>query len=381
MAPKNAPQKRGRSLKDAPQAKAAKIEKTPKGDPMLEGIFDAVKRAGLPQQCQQLLMAIVPGSFGVAADERHPAQEAVIGMIDRMIQGMKAKMIADIEEQKGVVAEADSKKEHSAKAVSEVQSRLAASEALSSEKMKSLQAADGVVREKLELLEAAKSRQVEGDRALEPVQAAREQYEHADKAEFKFLLESEIREQDEVKKQYDVVKPLIDNLGLDESLAISVFAAIEKEPSARGTFDNMVVEQLAQRLKDKMAKLEEKLAAEAPAKAERAEVVQAAQGEVDKAKGKQGGAKEESTAAKEAASTVTGELQSMKAALSKSEAEHKKTSQDLDMRVAVLQQFEAFNVECLTMLKHKGSGSKDKPVVIDEDVEKEDRAPVEQAGA
>mmetsp|Transcript_117631 Transcript_117631/g.219972 ORF Transcript_117631/g.219972 Transcript_117631/m.219972 type:complete len:379 (+) Transcript_117631:75-1211(+) len=378
MAPKNAP-KRGRPMKDAPRAKAAKIEKAPKGDPMLAGIFDAVSRADLPEQCKQMMMAIVPGSLGVAADQRHDAQEAVIGMIERMFEEIKAKMTADIEEQKGLMAAAESKKENSAEAVAEVQSRLAVSEASSTEKMKLLEAADSVVKEKLEFLGAAKNRQAEGDKELAPVKTEKEQYENADKAEFKFLLEGEPREEDEVKKQYDVVKPLIDKLGLDESLGASVFTAISKAPSDRGQFDNMVAEQLTKEWKDKMAKLEEELTAGAPAKAERAEEVQAAQGEVEKAQAEQSGAQAELTVAKEAAAAVTNELKVAQAALSSSEAELKKASQAVDAKVAELQQFEAFNVECFTTLKNKTSVPK--TAAMEEDAEKGDQAPIEEAGA
>mmetsp|Transcript_120128 Transcript_120128/g.218374 ORF Transcript_120128/g.218374 Transcript_120128/m.218374 type:complete len:379 (-) Transcript_120128:173-1309(-) len=378
MAPKNAP-KRGRPMKDAPRAKAAKIEKAPKADPMLAGIFDAVSRADLPEQCKQMMMAIVPGSLGVAADQRHDAQEAVIGMIERMFEEIKAKMTAGIEEQKGLMAAAESKKENSAEAVAEVQSRLAVSEASSTEKMKLLEAADSVVKEKLEFLGAAKNRQAEGDKAWAPVKTEKEQYENADKAEFKFLLEGEPREEDEVKKQYDVVKPLFDKLGLDVSLAASVFTAISKAPSARGEFDNMVAEQLTKEWKDKMAKLEEELTAGAPAKAERAEEVQAAQGEVEKAQAEQSGAKAEHTVAKEALAAVTNELQVSQADLSNSEVELKKASQALDMKVAELHQFEAYNVECFTTLKNKTSVPK--TAAMEEDAEKGDQAPIEEAGA
>mmetsp|Transcript_117630 Transcript_117630/g.219970 ORF Transcript_117630/g.219970 Transcript_117630/m.219970 type:complete len:379 (+) Transcript_117630:75-1211(+) len=378
MAPKNAP-KRGRPMKDAPRAKAAKIEKAPKGDPMLAGIFDAVSRADLPEQCKQMMMAIVPGSLGVAADQRHDAQEAVIGMIERIIEELKAKMTAGIEEQKGLMAAAESKKENSAEAVAEVQSRLAAAEALRSEKMKLLEAADNVVKEKFKIYGDAKVKQAEGDSVLMPVQNEKEQYENADKAEFKFLLEGEPREEDEVKKQYDVVKPLIDKLGLDESLGASVFTAISKAPSDRGQFDNMVAEQLTKEWKDKMAKLEEELTAGAPAKAERAEEVQAAQGEVEKAQAEQSGAQAELTVAKEAAAAVTNELKVAQAALSSSEAELKKASQAVDAKVAELQQFEAFNVECFTTLKNKTSVPK--TAAMEEDAEKGDQAPIEEAGA
>mmetsp|Transcript_125136 Transcript_125136/g.221779 ORF Transcript_125136/g.221779 Transcript_125136/m.221779 type:complete len:379 (+) Transcript_125136:75-1211(+) len=378
MAPKNAP-KRGRPMKDAPRAKAAQIEKAPKADPMLAGIFDAVSRADLPEQCKQMMMAIVPCSLGVAADQRHDAQEAVIGMIERMFEEIKAKMTADIEEQKGLMAAAESKKENSAEAVAEVQSRLAVSEASSTEKMKLLEAADSVVKEKLEFLGAAKNRQAEGDKAWAPVKTEKEQYENADKAEFKFLLEGEPREEDEVKKQYDVVKPLFDKLGLDVSLAASVFTAISKAPSDRGQFDNMVAEQLTKEWKDKMTKLEEQLTAGAPAKSERAEVVQAANGELEKAQAEQSGAQAELTVAKEAAAAVTNELKVAQAALSSSEAELKKASQAVDAKVAELQQFEAFNVECFTTLKNKTSVPK--TAAMEEDAEKGDQAPIEEAGA
>mmetsp|Transcript_88715 Transcript_88715/g.153367 ORF Transcript_88715/g.153367 Transcript_88715/m.153367 type:complete len:379 (+) Transcript_88715:90-1226(+) len=378
MAPKNAP-KRGRPMKDAPRAKAAQIEKAPKADPMLAGIFDAVSRADLPEQCKQMMMAIVPGSLGVAADQRHDAQEAVIGMIERMFEEIKAKMTAGIEEQKGLMAAAESKKENSAEAVAEVQSRLAVSGALSTEKMKLLEAAESVVKEKLEFLGAAKNRQAEGDKELAPVKTEKEQYENADKAEFKFLLEGEPREEDEVKKQYDVVKPLFDKLGLDVSLAASVFTAISKAPSDRGQFDNMVAEQLTKEWKDKMTKLEEQLTAGAPAKSERAEVVQAANGELEKAQAEQSGAQAELTVAKEAAAAVTNELKVAQAALSSSEAELKKASQAVDAKVAELQQFEAFNVECFTTLKNKTAVPK--TAAMEEDAEKGDQAPIEEAGA
>merc|ERR1712125_271703 len=128
-----------------------------------------------------------------------------------------------------------------------------------------------------ELLEGAKSKQAEGDKVLAPLQTEKDQFEAALNAEFKFLLESETREQEEVKQQYDSIKPLIDKLALEESLGVSIFLAIEKAPSTRRPFDNMVVEQLNQRVKDKMIKLEKELVAGAPAKAERAEVVHVAQ--------------------------------------------------------------------------------------------------------
>lgn len=372
MAPK-AGTKRGRPCKEAPHGKAQRTEKAPKSDPRLDGIFDAVKTACLPEQCKALLMAIIPSTFSVQANERHAVQEHVVGMIGRMIEGSRAKMTKGIEEEKTVMAAADAKTENLAGTAREVESRLSKAVALSDEKSQLLEIAKKVVQEKLELLESAKSKQAEEEKILAALQKEKEQFE----VEFTFLLESEERDETQVKVRYAAMEPLIAKLTLDESLLAALFTSCGKAPSARTEFDKMVADQLQSRVNEKVAKLGEEVEATTRTKNEKAEVTEAAQGEVKQAEAAQTSAESELQATKDCVAAVRTELSSAQEAIKAFEIEHRQATKSLDAKVAALQQFEDWNVECFTALKNTSVIEKEKEL----EVEEAKPVPVEHLGA
>merc|ERR1719336_188822 len=95
------------------------------------------------------------------------------------------------------------------------------------------------------------------------------------------LRDVELFKAEEVPKHVNLLVPLAKRLALDDSLLTALPSACAGAPDKRGSFDNMVIDQLRQHLDKKFAVLQETLDKAAAAIKEHAAAVAAAQEGLD----------------------------------------------------------------------------------------------------
>jgi len=327
-------------------------DKKAKLDQFMVGVVDALSKASdLSEDCRAMLVAGVPGCLGTPASDRHELQATMVAWIGQVMDGIEAKLQASIDSTDAETAEARAKKEDLDDKVATAQATLdSTAEAVSAMATKLAQSSRDAVSAKEKLVKSQED-QRKGDASQVELGKQKQVLQAAVDENVKYLTTEEGFQAVQAKTHMNTLKPMAKRLGLDESLLTALPSACVQLPSQRGTFDRMVVEQLEKGIRARMEELEGQLQAGAPASAERAAVVEAAQ--------------KEETAAGEAqkqASTelaqAEAELTAAKAAQTAAKAAVKEYAPELEQvtaarseRETALQGFKGYNVECFKMLR------------------------------
>jgi len=150
--------KRAGQAKAAPDAKKQKAAappepKKPKLDPLMVGVMEGIKQAeDLPEDCREMLTAMVPNCFGTPASKRHESQAMVVSWIGEVLNGVRVKLQESHDAATSHVAGAGRTKEDLDSRVAEAKAALAASQ-------EALVAREAAVSETAQRLEALRGNQ------------------------------------------------------------------------------------------------------------------------------------------------------------------------------------------------------------------------------
>jgi hypothetical protein len=259
-------------------------------------------------------------------------------------------MRADIDSAESSVVDADTKKQELETVVADATAHLAAVVDEEASKEKALADMRKVADEKSPALTEARAVETEGNAALEKAKADKEVAEHTYEHSFKVLRDQEL-EATQAQTHLDALKQIIGAMSVDASLLTSLPAACLKPKAARGTFDAMVFDELERSFNAHFTNLSATIEGAAPAAAERAAAVEAAEQSLSAAKE----AVEKAAADRDAAQV---KHQEARAALVAAEnelkqflPEHQCAAGARDERAAALMQFEELNVASFTQLR------------------------------
>lgn len=278
-----------------------------------------------------MLCDAVPHTLGVPKEDRHAFQEKIVGWTEQTLAAYAAGMQKEANELAAKVADSDGEKaaRDAAKAAKDGELEklreavAAARTALAEcETAKTLAAAS---------LAATEQAQIEGDAEYEKAAKTKAEIELTHTEAYVPLKAERTEELPEMSNQMARLLQLGKDFSFDEALLTSFPSALRKEPSARGTFDQMVLEQYEQALQERVAALAKVLSEGQAGKDARAAAVAAAQAVSDSActaltaaKDALAGAKEAKTAGdaalKEAQRSVKDFVPEMKAIASLSDA-------------------------------------------------------------
>jgi len=261
--------------------KAVKL--TPQED-QLQAVAQAIESNGLPDDCREMLLAVLPMSLGMPADTRHAVQDRVADMVGESL----ASALSD----KGAGASKASEEATAAEGrQAELQAAQTAAEIAQEDKAKAAQERKAALNSADAALTEAKAT-LAGKQQAE--QAAREA-EAAKKTEcdaFDALVAEHLGplkdgtwDEGTLNGQQRVehLQPALQKADLDASVMASLGFSGSKKASERSVFDNMVLEQVATSLSQRAAALREELAGRGPGLAEATAATAAQTSEVDKA--------------------------------------------------------------------------------------------------
>ncbi|CAK9026495.1 unnamed protein product [Durusdinium trenchii] len=280
-------------------------------DGVVEGLQSPV--AEDPLSVRKMLIAMLPEGLCVPADQRHAYQTANVQMVSESLQ----KVICKLEEK---LATASAEVDRIEASKGELQSKVDAAEealgtALENEQSCKLRLADvtrtviscksavsgaeTAQREKAQAREKAleEKAQVEILGALAQALACRPSLSASSwlalqattrrrlsfaavlAEEFRLLCDGEVQGQ-EAQAHYGKLESLAKQIGFEASLLTALPTSILKEPASRGSFDAMVVAQLAEGLGKRLSALKEELLASEPGATAAAQAVETAQKEL-----------------------------------------------------------------------------------------------------
>jgi len=395
MAPKGN-KRAGQVSKAAPPAKVKKVEEeVPKySNPLMEGVANAIQQAELPEACKEMLLIMFPGSFDLPVEERHDFHAMVVRMVGESIQGTHAKMTQEAEEAGSAVEAAKAKHTDLEATAAEADSKLNVAGETVQSKETGLQDATSLASNKQTSSDDAKDAQTKGDAESEALQQEKQTYVSAIENSFKALSEADL-EEEEAAQHYKVIEPLVANLHLDESLCLTLPSTCQKKPGNRGSFDNVIMEQLGKALQTRIAALSEQIEAGASGVAERAAAVQTAEQELQAAKEAKEAAQKDLQDAKAKREEASEFLNSSRKAVAEGLKELECLSKSHDDKLKVRAHFENWNMSSFAQLKDKSAAPKEEevpaPMEVTESsevtapkemiVEAANSAPVIEAGA
>mmetsp|Transcript_38786 Transcript_38786/g.67301 ORF Transcript_38786/g.67301 Transcript_38786/m.67301 type:complete len:389 (+) Transcript_38786:49-1215(+) len=388
MAPKAGNKRAGQVSKAAPPAKVKKVEEeVPKySDPLMEGVANAIQQAELPEACKEMLLIMFPGSLEFPIEERHEFHAMVVRMVGESIQETHSKMIKEVEEAGSAVEAAKAKNTDLEATAVEAESKLKVAGETVQSKETGLQEAAALASNKQTSFDDAKEAQTKGDAESEALKQERDSYVSAFENSFKALSEADLEGQ-QALQHYKVIKPLLANLHLDESLSLALPSTCQKKPGNRGSFDNVIMEQLGKALQTRITALSEQIEAGASGVAERAAAVQTAEQELQAAKEAKEAAQKDLQDAKAKREEASEFLNSSRKAVAEGLKELECLSKSHDDKLKVRAHFENWNMSSFAQLKDKSAAPKEVPVPMEVTAPKEmiveaaNSAPVIEAGA
>eukprot|EP00401_Gymnodinium_catenatum_P067573 CAMPEP_0117604014 /NCGR_PEP_ID=MMETSP0784-20121206/78463_1 /TAXON_ID=39447 /ORGANISM="" /LENGTH=371 /DNA_ID=CAMNT_0005407021 /DNA_START=82 /DNA_END=1197 /DNA_ORIENTATION=- len=276
MAPakKTAVKRNASEQKKAPQAPGPKKARP---DPVVAAVMDVIKGADhLSTSCRDMLIAMLPHCLCVAKEERQESQEVIVTQIGQVFEHIRDRRRQAICEADANITELEVAKGESEKRAEERASEQAG-------------AAENTLRVKQDLEECACAKATAAEAVSKAQKADREEgaalaATRSDKDTIDAALNGSLKAVEEealdaaaISGHIGVFTPLVVKWSLDESLGAALPSVAAKPVAERTSFDRMVLEQMRKSLTEVAQRLAGELEAGAPAAAERAAAIEAAQ--------------------------------------------------------------------------------------------------------
>jgi len=207
---------------------------------------------------------------------------------------------------------------------------------------------------KIQLSEAKEAQRI-GDASLVETRKDKEVLDAALEGNVRPLKEADAFKAEDAEGHVSALMPLAKKLGLEDSLLMALPSACTCPPVRRGSFDSMVIDQLEESLKKRVAGLVDILDGGAGAAGEREAAVAAAQQALDRANGVQQAAAAELAEAQAEQLRGAEALMAAEAAQGAQASELGAAAEARDGKAAELQNFGGYNLECFNALRDKAA--------------------------
>lgn len=309
----------------------------------------------IPENCRQMLTAMLPTSLCVPSDERHPHQTMVVDMVGDVTEEVESRMKTSIDTSAARVAELESSRPGFDRQKSEAEAKLAvalgdlnAKKIASSDASVQVAEAKALLSERQQALKAAEA-------PLKPVRKEKEGLESMLSTDFKALCDPAEWEASKVKKRCNAIVSLAKKLSCDDSLTSSLPGSLSKKPDERTQFDGMVLQQFEVGVSEKVQQLVATLEAGSISIADCVSAVEGAQSEFDKRKEVSDTAAAALKAAQSEHREFSATLQAANDSIGNYEPEMNKAQAFHSEKVEELKNFQEWNVFSYKSLKDRVS--------------------------
>lgn len=317
-----------------------------------EAVIDGIRRGvHLNVDCRDMLIAMVPSTLCVPADQRGELQAKCVSMIDETFSAVAEQLKVAMDDETAKVAAVEASK-------SELESKVVEAEAMhtaASELAEAKTAAHVKASQKRaslsEVLASKKAEQEQGNASLMRARKEKEPVTNMLASEFKSLLDGTWDTQEQAETHIRAVSALARNLGIEESMLAALPAALGRKPAERGAFDIMLVQECNQKFQNKVAEIDLELKNGAPAEAERAAAVAAAETALQEGMSAEGTTANELLSAKTAVKDAKATVKEAENVVAKFEGTHRTAVASLQEKKTALENFTDYNVACFKILR------------------------------
>jgi len=292
------------------QAATKSTAKKARADPVLSSIADVIMEAeDLPNRCRMMLVDVLPFSLAIPTEERHEIQAAASDMVAQTLNAKKSAMESAVAAEDAKLSNMKASQVELASSVSEAEAALAAQKEVVQTAKRVLAEATTAANASQSTLTDLRVEQKSSDAKLQLAQDDKGALESAFEQSFKPMKDAA------AGPHFKELEPFLKKIEMEESLLIALPSSCAKSKEHRGTFDNVVLEELEKAILLKISVLGDTVAAEAPASVERQAAVQAAEQEYDAKKETQAQAVTELEAAQKEQSNREAALSTVKQAV------------------------------------------------------------------
>jgi len=323
----------------APKSKRAGGEpasKRRKGDSVVQGKCDLVVSAlesssDLPTDVRQMLVDMVQvfPHHGGLLHVQSKYLDTLVSVVGDALSNIEKGVLQEISEAEAKSSGGDQEKVTREAAVSEAEKRLSELGEIVKKRKAELVEESQAHAQAQEALTAAQAAQVAGDAEVHAAAEKLEILKGALTESVEPLKDGSLDGANATKKAAELAK-LLGQFNVDESMRTAIPTAFAKQPTVRGTFDEMVVQQVSQVVAQRIKELEALIENAASAKAERAAAVETAQASADASKDKQVEAAEGVRASQSEEKEAEGVLTTKRASLNDLWPEIKRSAETLD---------------------------------------------------
>lgn len=311
---------------------------------VVEALGHPLGTEGLPEDCRQMLVAILPFALCVPSDLRSERQTTFVRMIGDVLNCVEAKLKDAVIVAVGQLAANEAQKELLESLVGEAEdSRTAA--------VAAMRISERAISDATVTLSAKQS--VLTQRRIEEEKAGVEQNQRkASLSSFENLLLGTIpalQTRAAEATECEQMQVLAGKLGLEESVVIALPNAMGKKPDERGPFDKLLLDQVSDKMQERISALRIHIEAGDVAAVSRAEAMAAASVAVEKAAAVKNGAEESLISAMAAEAKATKKIKTTKVALA---AYSPTCAQALQVKCAAEKELEAWRTAHLRAYIH-----------------------------
>lgn len=329
----------------------------------------------VPENCRQMLIAMLPTSLCVPSDERHPHQAMVVDMVGDVTEDVASRMKASIDTAAARVTELEASRPELDRQKSEAEAKSAVALADVDAKKIALSDASVQVAEAKAFLSDKQQALKAAEAPLKPVRKEKESLEAILSSDFKALCDPAEWEAGKGKKRCNAIVSLAKKLSFDESLTSSLSGSLSKKPDERTQFDGMVLQQFEVGVSEKLQQLAAILETGSISVADCVSAVNSAQSEFEKRKGVSDAAAAVLQAAQSEHRSCMSALQVASDAIEKYLPDLKRACDDHEAKVEELKNFQEWNVFCYKSLKERVSTKRSKEFAeVDAETEQADVA-------
>lgn len=307
-------------------------------------------QSGLSDHAREMLLAALPFSLCVPAEERIEAQAAIVRMLGGVVQTIQDNM------QKSIDLEAEKAGEVEAQQA-ELREEVARAEAAQAEALATLKEHEERQAEALAVLDKERDAVIEAKALeksrhteLEQIKGHRSEMETVLSEAFEKLRDGKF-EENEAEILVQTVQAAAASLGLEESLLIALSRSLMMKQ--RGTFDNAVIGELERALQDKVATLTK--AEEEATERHDAQVadMQRDRTALEAAEAAHTEALEQTDAAQALGAVATAATEAAKGRLAEREPEFAASTAAREERLAALEEFKAYHTCVFGLLRDR----------------------------
>lgn len=254
-------------------SKKPKVMKGPSVAKQCKDIATAMKGAeGYPPMVVKMISDNLAICLADYKEERHEFQASVASMAEQIIASIKVSIEAKIKEAEEKLAKADADKASREAAMEETKKSAEDKVAANVAAKQEVSTVEDELKKAMQALKAAEKEQKTGDAKSVADEAKKSKLENAINSVFVPCKEGAL-EKAAITKGISELQKLGKEYDFDNALLTSLPSALQKEPASRGTFDNVVVNNVEEELQKRLTSLKEELAKAAPDREERASKV------------------------------------------------------------------------------------------------------------